>query len=195
MIDQCSACEKQFEREQLELISLPARSAMWLCAECETKEKLAYYQKAFENNQNALESLKSENNLFRSIMLRPNTMESIANEPLTSSPRFYIAQSRQGWEAMSLDTILFWLDVYQKYAECFADIANRKASKDQIQKALKANAKKQQIEVKKVQESKANKTVSERKKMTAEEKAIHGLVKSLGVSEEVAKSMIKASFS
>lgn len=161
---QCSICEAEIDRTDLEYVELGKhlppnyRRSFYACNSCAMKEKLNWYMIAYEQARETIERQKTENNLFRTLMMKIETMKAIGSESEVSV-RSYILQHRPGWEALPLDVLMLFLDLYTKHASVFAEIINKKASKDEINAHLKErteNAKKQHketVEKKRIEEN------------------------------------------
>lgn len=196
----CEICESSFPAEAIQLVTLGEdlppnfRRRFNSCTECQIREQLAFFKERYELMKNSNEQLKNENTLFRTIMLKPETMEALANEPLAPPTRLYIAQHKIGWEQFSLDTILYWLEVFEAHVNCFASLANVKASKEEIKNRVKEKIQETQALIKKNQE--APKVVTKKAstapvKLTAYDKAVAAFVK-IGKTEVEARDLVSA---
>lgn len=200
--DVCSICEVEFERNDLEYVQLRNNyqgyeqpgdpKAFYACANCAMREKLNWYHTRFIEIGESAERGRTESNLFRTLMMNVETMESLGAEGQVSV-RSYIMQHRVGWEKLPLDTLMLFLDLYQKHAEEFASIINKKASKEEIQASLVARTKKaQKAVVDAVKAEKVEKTGLVGEYTKDEQKAIKGLMNGpLKLSETKAVEMIR----
>lgn len=138
----CSICEKSFDPSDVHHYELGAhlppnhRRSFDACDSCAVLEKLNWYKVNYELARESNEKMKQECNLFRTLMMKVETMAAIGEES-TISARSYILQHRAGWEALPLDTLIFFLDLYQKHASVFAELINKKASKEEISSHLR----------------------------------------------------------
>jgi hypothetical protein len=167
--------------------------AFYSCADCAMKERLAWYKLNYEIGRENIEKIREENNLFRTLMTRVETMATTGEKGREISIRSYISQHRPGWEALPIDTLLLFLDLYQKHAAVFAEIINKKASKDEIKAHLEKKtetSKKQHTEV--VEKARIAQNDGLKGTYTADEKkAVKSLMKAMRCSEEVAYNHIQ----
>lgn len=155
--DTCESCGKEFDRTDLEFVELGSyfpkdaiierinpqtgeheifhlNKSLYACHNCAVLEKLSWYKFNYELARNTIEELKVTNNNFRTLMLSVETMQRIGNEPAVSV-KTYIRQHRPGWEALPLDTLMLFLELFQSHASIFAEIINKKASQSEIEAA------------------------------------------------------------
>lgn len=191
---ECGICGDSFDRNELEYVTLGndlppnLQSSFYACHNCAILEKLNWYKTRYELSRDTEKQRIEENNLFRTLLLSVETMKSLSNDSdvLVKS---YIRQHRPGWESLPFDTLLFFLDLYQKHAEEFSTIINRKASKDEIKAYNERKTKEgHKVHAAKVQEVKERKEASAPK--TPEQKAVAQMMKTLKISEVQAKLML-----
>lgn len=193
----CEVCEKEFERDKLRTLSLgndlpPNDRVSNLCCEtCELQVSVSFYRIQLEKSKGQVENLKTQLNLFKSVMLQPNTMAAIADEPMTDQPSMMVVRKRlSGIENFTIDQMQFWLETYELYARYIAEHLGKKASKEELKAHLQEKTKKEferQKEAKKKLESVESKP---RVKLSAEDKAVQVYMKTLNLTEEAAKELI-----
>lgn len=190
---ECEVCEKRFSKHDVQQWNL-ARKFL-ACEHCGLVESVSYYRLEAEKWHNAADTRLLKVNLFKSCMMNVGTMQALANDPTTDQPSVVaIRQRLQGIENFTLDEFQFYLEMYEIYAREIAKEYGKKASKEEIKKHLQdktTNAIKEQQERVKKQEKKTTeqKTVA---RLTDEEKAIKGFMKSPGMTAKNAKSMYDA---
>lgn len=217
MPDNCMICEKEVERPDMEYVQLGKHfppdatierlnpqtgevekfslyRSFYACANCAVKEKLEWYKVNYELGRENNKKLLDQNNLFRTLMMNVETMKAIGEVGETIANRTYINQHRPGWEALPIDTLLLFLDLYQKQAAVFAEILNRKASTEEIQSHLR----KKTETSKKTHEARIEKQRIEsngglKGEYTKDEaKAVKSLMKAMNCTEEKAYELINA---
>lgn len=143
--DHCQCCEKIFDRQELEIVDfndLSAPNSFLACEPCALFERMKYYRKKFEESRDSIERMKHELNLFRSILLRPDTMAALANDPTTVQPSTYeIRRRTKGLEALNLDQLIFWMETYELYAREISALVNKKASPKELKEHLESKTK------------------------------------------------------
>lgn len=195
---ECGICGDSFDRNDLEYVALGndlppnLQTNFYACHPCAILEKLNWYKTRYELSRDTEKQRIEENNLFRTLLLSVETMKSLSNDSdvLVKS---YIRQHRPGWESLPFDTLLFFLDLYQKHAEEFSTIINRKASKDEIKAYNERKTKEgHKVHATKVAEAKEKKEASLPK--TPENKVILGWMKSLRLTKEQATQRFNEMF-
>lgn len=200
--DLCTICEQKFDRSNIEYVELGKhlppnqQRSFYACHNCAVLEKLNWYKLNYELQREKIEGLKQENNLFRTLMLKVETMKAMGSDAEVSV-RSYVLQHRPGWEALPLDTVLLFLNLYQAHASVFSEISLKKASKDEIQALLKNKTETAKVqESKKVKEAQIKANDGLKGEYTKDEKkAILSLMKSpigKGKTEEEIYAFIKA---
>jgi hypothetical protein len=200
---ECSICEKDFDPGDLEIVELGKhlppnfQRTFKACANCAMIEKLNWYKLNYELSREKIEVLKTENNLFRTLMLKVETMSELGSES-TISTRSYILQHRPGWEALPIDTLILFLDLYQKHASTFAELLNKKASREEIKTHLEKKTEQAKIsDIKKneaIKKDKSPKVLDDGltgKYSPDERKAVKSLMKTLKLTEEKAWVMVR----
>lgn len=178
---ECEKCLNKFERVDTLLFERKL-----YCLDCGMKAQFHFYKNAYDNAKNDKNIAKAESNLFRSLMLKPETMEALANDPSMPPARIYIQQHKIDWAKMSLDSILYWLGIFEAHVNCFAELANEKATKQEISDALLRKTAKAMKDGQEPLKKKEYLTDEEK----AEAKAIAGFIK-MGMKEADAKLMVK----
>lgn len=188
----CEYCEKEFDRDQLEILNMPDwNHASLSCKACSMSEQVSYWRLKYEANVDTAEKMKIVLNQYRTCLLLPQTMEQIAatsEPPNPSSLRTRLSSL----EDLSLDATLYWLGVHELYTKQLAENAGKKATKEEIQKHLEDKTKKtilahkQMVEKQRIEKN--DDLVGEY--TILERKTIKSLMKSLKITEELAATMI-----
>jgi hypothetical protein len=165
------------------------------CVPCRKLISLVWsYRDKFEKTRNSVDGLKHELNMFRSVMLMPNTMSAIADDPLSEQPNsFEIKRRVSGLEILSLGQLLFWMQTYEIYAREIAALVHTKASEQEITKhleektrqAIKSQAKRKE-DIKKKYNDGLTGTYT-----NAEKKVVVGMMKTLNINEQQAVEFMR----
>lgn len=161
------------------------------------QNEVAQWQSAFERAREAhrrdkddLEKMRKVSNDFRIMML------SLKAGELPSVDKLWFATQKANWAEVPVDVLLAWLEVFQSAQETVAELVHIKAGKDALKRRAKEKSDEAMRAVEKYRNAPAEKAKADaiRKALNVEDKkrakAIAGIMKALGVSEEVAREMV-----
>ena len=105
------------------------------------------------------DEIKIQSNLFRTLGLTNDEM--ISHAEVGSLYMDFISTHKLSWHQLDVNTLILFLDLFQRHAEIFADIISQKNSKINIKKTVLENSKR---EMEKVNQIRENREVVTKKK-------------------------------
>lgn len=190
----CDKCESDFDRDQLSVVSFGGSDPSFpksqiLCGKCEMIHRMETYREKYEQSRDSIERLKGELNLFRSVLLRPETMATLADDPMTPQPSVSEIKRRvANLKDLSVDQLLFWMETYEIYTREISAVINAQASKDDLKAHLEKKTRTAILQTKAAMDA----PVARRVAMTAEDKAIKQMMKALHCDEKTAREYVNS---
>lgn len=184
----CECCESRFKKHDVQVYKTD--TSFVACQICGLQALVSFYRLNWEKSKDSEERMKAEVNLFKTVLLRPETMSAIAEDPTSDQPsKFTIQRRLQGIESFTIDQMQYWLETFELYARGIADLLGKKASREEIKQHLQDKTKKSLEASKKESEKRVSIESKPAVKLSPDEKAIKAMMKTFKISETSAKLM------
>ena len=187
---QCEICEKQFQKHSI--LHFETDRKFYACETCGLQEQVSHYRLKYEKAKDSIDIMRTELNLYKSVLLNPATMAAKADDPTSAQPSIQVIRQRlTGIENFTIDQMTFWLETFELYAREIASHLGKKASREEIKEHLANKTKKAITDAAKRQEQAKVKTneVKTFERLTDEQKAVKGFMKLPGMTKDNAQRM------